>query len=240
MFVNELVHRAPVRALGVLFPCAALFFLGAMVFLGPSRSANAEPISCDFSSVPGASIRFTGTGDKIEFPDGLGGYDFVITSPSLYGLQGNIGGTFIVGTITTVGGMEQADLTTNGTFSLYDGVSNTLTANLDWKDITVYNKLSGVMNGDGAVNLTNIQYAGSNPGLKQIRDGTDQSVVLTFQFSPLAKKSLTELMTDGQVSSTSYSGSLSSVPEPSSCVMLGGMAVGLLLLLVARLRRKTV
>jgi hypothetical protein len=61
-----------------------------------------------------------------------------------------------------------------------------------------------------------------------IKNGTEQTVVLTFQFSPLKKKSLADLMVAGQVNSTSYSGSLSAVPEPSSCVLLGVAAFGLL------------
>jgi len=193
-----------------------------------AQTANAADISCDFASVTGASIKFTGTGDKIEFPN-TGLYDFVITdttSPNLGGLFGTIGGTFNVGPITTVGGVEQALLsTTDGSFSIYDGVAAALTASLDWKDITVYNKLSGVMNGTGLANLSGFAYTGGNSDLLAIKNGAEQTVVLTFQFSPLKKKSLAQLMTDGQVNNTSYSGSLSAVPEPSTLVGLAGMAL---------------
>jgi hypothetical protein len=196
------------------------------------QTVNAQIISCDFASETDASIKFIGTGRTIEFPN-TNTYDFVITaatSPSLGGLQGNINGTFIVGAITSaVPGVEQASVTTtNGTFSVYDGFSNTLTADLDWKDILVFNKLVGGMNVTGLVNLDNISYSGSNSDLLGIENGTDQTVVLTFQFSPLKKKSLADLMVAGQVNSTSYSGSLSAVPEPSSCVLLGMATLGLL------------
>ena len=204
-----------------------------------AQTASAGQVSFDFASLTGASIKFTGTGDKIEFPNAPLGYDFAITdatSPGLAGLSGNIGGTFVVGTISSpLSGVEQALVTTsNGSFSVYDGVTASLTADLDWKDITVYNKLSGVMNGTGIANLSNIAYTRSNSDLVAIRDGQQQTVVLTFQFSPLKKKSLTDLMTDGQVNSTSYSGSLSSVPEPSALVLLAGAAIGL----VAFVRRR--
>jgi hypothetical protein len=197
------------------------------------QTANADLISCDFASETGASIQFTGTGDEIEFiHTNPNPYDFVITdatSPNLAGLQGNIGGTFIVGPITVNGAMETAGVTTSGgTFSVDDGNGYTLTANLDWTDILVYNKLFGALNVDGVVDLTNVSYSGSNSYLAAIKNGSEQTVVLTFQFSPLTKKSLTQLMTDGQVNSTSYSGSLSSVPEPSILVLLGSGVFGLL------------
>ncbi len=205
------------------------------------QTANAETITCDFANVAGSSVTFTGTGDTITFPN-TGTYDFLVTGGSplaLVGLNGNIGGTFTVGAITSpFTGLEQANVTTSdGAFSLYDGVSATLTANLDLKDIVVYNSLFGVMNASGVANLSGISYTGSNSDLLAIENGQQPSVVMTFQFSPLTQKSLTQLMTDGQVNSTSYSGSLSVVPEPSFCAMLGGAAVGLLL--VFRRRRKT-
>jgi len=205
-----------------------------------AQTANAANISCDFSSVAGASIKFTGTGDKIEFPN-TGAYDFVVTdatSPNLGGLFGTIGGTFVVGTISSpFSGVEQALLTTtDGSFSIFDGTAS-LTANLDWKDITVFNKLSGVMNGTGIVNLSNLAYTGSNSDLLAIKNGQDQTVVLTFQFSPLKKKSLADLMVNNQVNSTSYSGSLSAVPEPSMLVGLAGMGLVGLMLAVRRCRK---
>jgi len=188
--------------------------------------------------VAGSTIKFTGTGDTIEFPNAPLGYDFAITDAtagSLVGMSGNIGGTFTVTNITgPPTGIQHGDVSTlNGTLSVDDG-SATLTADLDWKEINVYNKISGAMNGTGIANLSNISYSGSNLALLDVLNGQQQTVVLTFQFSPLKKKSLTDLMTDGQVNSTSYSGSLSSVPEPSALVLLAGAAIGL----VAFIRRR--
>ncbi len=187
-----------------------------------AQTANADLISCDFSSETDASILFTGAGDTIEFLN-TSTYDFVIatTSPNLGGLQGNIGGTFLVGTITVDGGMETASVTTaDGSFSVYDG-ANTLTADLDWIDIFVFNEFVGGLNVmGGTANLDNFSYSGSNSDLLSILNGSDQTVILTFQFSPLTSNSLTVLMADDQVNSTSYSGSLSSVPEPGMLVLL--------------------
>jgi len=209
----------------------------ALALLAPT--ANAANISCDFASVAGATIKFTGTGDKIEFPN-TGAYDFAITDATagtLVGLSGTIGGTFNVGAITTVAGVEQALVTTaNGSFGVFDG-AKWLTASLDLEDITVYNKLAGVINGMGMANLVNIAYTGANSDLMAIKTGTNQTVVLTFQFSPLTKKSLAQLMTDGQVNSTSYSGSLSAIPEPSTLVGLAGMGLAGLVLAARRFRK---
>ncbi len=214
----------------------------SVVLLAGVGSARADTVSCDFASEAGSSIEFNGTNRTFEFPT-TSPYDFVITtaaSPTLGGLQGNIGGTFTVGTITTtlLGGMEldQASVASaGGTFSVYDG-SNALTANLDWNNIDVFNGLIGGLNVEGAANLSNVTYSGSNSDLLGIRNGTDQTVVLTFQFSPVTERTLAELMTPGQVNSTSYSGSLSSVPEPSSCMLLVTASLGLLT--YARRRRR--
>ena len=202
-----------------------------------TQTANAETVSFDFASEAGSSIEFNGTNRTFDFPT-TSQYDFVITtatSPDLGGLQGNIGGTFNVGTITSPAvGEEQANVTsTNGTFSVNDGGSNTLTANLNWENVEVLYGLFGILNLTGTANLSNVSYSGGNSDLMGIKDGIDQTVVLTFQFSPVTSETLTELMTPGQVNSTSYSGSLSSsspppVPEPSSCMLLVTAGLGLL------------
>jgi len=201
----------------------ALFVVATFSML---QSARAEPVSFDFSSITGSTIRFIGTGNKIEFPATT---DFVIidaSAASLVNLNGSIGGTYVVGAISNPSpGVEQAPVTTtNGTFSVFDGAV-ALTADLDWKDILVYNGLSGVLNGMGIVNLTNIAYTGTNAALAALRDGSQQTAIVTFQFSPLNKKTLTQLMTDGQVNTTSFSGSVSAVPEPSTVLMLAAASI---------------
>ena len=208
----------------------------SLMLLAGVQTACADTVSCYFASEAGSSIEFNGTNGTFEFPT-TSPYDFVIaaTSPNLGGLQGDIGGTFTVGTITTAAnGGQQANVTSkDGSFSVFDGAGNTLTANLNWETIQVLYGLFGILNVAGNANLSNISYAGSNSDLLGIKDGTDQTVVLTFQFSPVTEQTLTELMTDGQVNSTSYSGSLSSsspppVPEPSSCMLLVTAGLGLL------------
>ena len=201
-----------------------------------TQTANAETVSFDFASVPGSSIEFNGTNRTFDFPT-TSQYDFLITSassPDLEGLQGNIGGTFTVGTITPQQSERRKQTLRHQTapYSVYDGSGNTLTANLNWKDIEVLYGVFGLLNMSGTANLSNITYSGSNSDLLGIKNGTDQTVVLTFQFSPVTE-SLTQLTTNGQETSTSYSGSLSSVlvtpvPEPSSCMLLVTAGLGLL------------
>ncbi len=194
-----------------------------------AQRASAEPVTFDFANEIGAAVTFIGTGDKIEFA--RTSYNFVITGSSpggLVGLSGDIIGTFLVGTITSpIPGVEQAAITsTDGKFVVYGG-GDALTADLDLKNIIFLNDLSGVMNASGLANLSNIVYSGSNSALLAIRDGQQQAMLLTFQFPPLGKKSLAELMADGEVNGTSFSGSLSSVPEPSTFVLLAGAVIGL-------------
>ena len=202
-----------------------------------AQTASAGQVSFDFASVAGSTIKFTGTGDTIEFPNAPLGYDFAITDATagtLVGMSGNIGGTFTVGAISPISGGETASVSGNGTFSVYDG-ANTFSATINLLDITVYNGTFGATNGGGVANLSNFSYpGGTNTALLDIVSGAQQTVVMTFQFSPLRKKTLTQLMTDGQVNSTSYSGSMSSVPEPSMLVLLAGAAIGL----VAFVRRR--
>jgi len=73
VFVSDSVHRALLRAAGAVFPCTAPFFLGVLfflalsLFLGPSRFANAKPISCNFAVVDGAAIKFIVAGNELVF-----------------------------------------------------------------------------------------------------------------------------------------------------------------------------
>ena len=188
------------------------------------QTANADTISCDFSSMPNAAIQFDGMLHTVQFLDT--GYDFQInvsTSASLLGLYGDIEGTFSVGTIsgnplTT----ETAPITSlNGTLSIYDGAGNTFTANIDLKDITVVNRLFGFMDSTGETNLANISYTGLNAGLLGLKNRADPMTDLTFQFSLLERKSLTDLMTSDGLTTTTFSGSTSATPKPSSSRWVG-------------------
>ena len=210
-----------------------------LVFGPIAPVVEADAINCDFANIPGANIRFDGSTDTLTFADT--GFGFRINdsaTPDLIGLYGTISGTFKVGAITGDPLISQTAPVTSlgGTLGIYDG-THWLTADLDWKDITVANKMVGFTNGLGAVNLSHVSYSGDDTELQALANDSDPTVVLSFLLSPSKKQSLTDLMADGKTTTASYSGSLSAVPEPSSVAMWGGMAIGLWL--VSRIRRKS-
>jgi hypothetical protein len=107
---------------------------------------------------------------------------------------------------------------------LFDGVGN-LTGTVNWIDVATYGVGSGVLNATLDVNVSNISYSGSNPDLQYLVAHQPGSMDVSFQFPTSA--TLTELSTGTGPYLTSYSGSLSVVPEPSTLALagLGGLAL---------------
>ena len=220
--------------------CALQLLLGIVAF--SSLTSHAALLTIDIVSEPGtkpARVMFTGTGvvgsSTIDFSNANDGYDFQIagsSDPGLVGLKGNIGGLFQIQQVNVVGAAQTADVTGTGTFSIFDG-TNTLTANLSLLSVGTLG--AGLaLNLNGAPNLSNFSYSGSNATLQSFVTSPDAAIALSAQFIP--PKSLTALTAAGAVNSSVYSGTIAAtVPEPSSYLLL---AAGLIGAAVSMRRRK--
>jgi hypothetical protein len=196
-------------------------------------------LSLDFSSDVGANVEFkgSGTGATFVFNNNGTGHGFDITSSTgvgdSVGLQGTIGGTFSYtkASIVTLGPLQMAPVSTSGgLFTISDGSPHSLTATITGVDLDTAGS-GGTVNVDGAINLSNVVYTGTNADLVELRNeanGSGGAVSITFQFLPA--ESLTQLTANHSDKKTSYSGSLitMSVPEPSSLVLGCTAALGLI------------
>jgi hypothetical protein len=199
------------KLLTVIAVCAAL---------GTGGSASASTLS--FVSVNNAAIVFDGNTDTFWFANGTGGWDFEVnlTDPvsGLINANGNITGTFSIGTIVVAGQRQFAPVTGTGSFSFGQGPYK-LTADLVWKNIETMGTIGGI-NIWGSANLSNFVYAGDNPDLLQLVNSPNGgATTVTFQFIPA--KSLTDLTTDNTTNRAAYSGTAVPVPEPATALLLG-------------------
>jgi hypothetical protein len=185
-----------------------------------SLSFQAKAITLDFQSLDGTVVNFAGN-STFNFTS-TNGYQFSISSViggvgDSVGLNGYVapGGPFTIGGITTNGGLQSASVTGTSTLHITDKGTNDLTGTITWISIGTVNVL-GVLDLNGQVNLSNIAYpVGTNNDLGALAAAGSGEDVVTFQFVPA--KDLTTLATVGGF--TSYSGSITSVPEPNTMVL---------------------
>ena len=149
--------------------------------------------------------------------------NFQVASGSAAGALGEITGTFTIGTITQpFPGFSTASVTGTGTFVIHDGMGNNLTATLTWGNISQIGN-HGFLNITGDVNLSNITYAGINPDLVALKNAGSGSNVLDYTFNPA--RSLSVLRNGPGSHDTSFSGTISTVPDGGTTVVLLGIAL---------------
>jgi hypothetical protein len=199
----------------------------ATIVLLLSLSFQAKAITLNFQGLDGTVISFA-SNSTFGFTS-TNGYQFSISSVlsgvgDSVGLNGFLspGGPFTIGPITTNGGLQSASVTGTSTLHITDNKTNDLTGTINWISIATIS-VAGVLDLSGQVNLSGITYpVGTNSDLSTLAAAGSASDVVTFQFVPA--KDLTTLSTQG--GQTSYSGSITAVPEPGAWVLVA-MGTGL-------------
>ena len=193
-----------------------------------------QPLALDFSANTGATLRFNGASDSFQFTTATNGYQWHITTESggssAIGLNGSFNnGPFVYGPITSTGSgitlVQQAAVTGPlANLVISDGSGN-LSGTVNFINVATFATAGGGVNANLTVNLTGVTYSGSNPDLELLKAEQPGTLDLSFQFSP--GETLTQLSTGTGPYSTSFSGSLSVVPEPSTLALtgLGGLVL---------------
>ena len=212
-----------------------MFAFASVVGICSGSGARAG-LTLEISSAANAdlSIQGSGSGATLAFQNNQTGQGFDITKSNgvgdAVGLFGTISGTFSYTTasITSSGAVQTAAVTpsSGATLTITDADHVSLTAAISGVDIATLGT-AGAFNVDGAIDLKNVSYTGTNTDLLDLKNDitTDGGVVaLTFQFVP--GESLTQLAAASSDTS-SYSGTIAaaSVPEPSSLALAATAAL---------------
>jgi hypothetical protein len=225
-----------------------LAVVAALTLFVGTHSGLAATLTLNLANNAGTAILFNGVANSFAFTSGTNGNQWTITSESggssAIGLQGSFNnGPFSYGPITITGsGLGQVQSATVlgplANMVISDGTTN-LTGTVNFINIATFGSAGAVggINASLNVNLSNVQYTGSNPDLLSLKSNQPGTLDLSFQFSP--GLTLTQLSTGTGPYATSYSGSLSVVlvPEPSSLTLL---LTGVGLTGIGLLRRKLV
>jgi len=204
-----------------------LAIIAAAVALAACVTTSQAALSLNFSSVVGANIQF-GPGSQFGFNPNPGSFSApqwqittVTGGGAALGKYGWFnGGPWTIGVVNTVGSVQSANVVGSGQLVIWDGgpsgnASSYLTGTVNWGLIQTTGS-AGAINAALNINLSGLSYSGLNADLIALANGKNGSVNLTFQFNP--GKTLSELVSLQQGLTTSYSGSITAIPEPSTVV----------------------
>lgn len=223
-----------------------LLSLGVAAVLGLALSPGARAdISLNLANTSNSNVVFTPTGTSSNpsanfsfVPATPGGYSFSITNSSGVGDSvndlGTLSGTYSYSGVTTSGNTQTANVSGTGVLDINDGSGHDFTGNV--QGITIQTQgTGGTVNASGTINLSSVSYLGAQKDLLTLLGNSQYNggiVTLTFSFVPA--KTLTQLGTTAGAPTGGYKSSFqgtvfaASTPEPSSMVLAGLGAVGLI------------
>ena len=177
----------------------------------------------NFSDMVGGTIQFNGTASSFEFNPNTNQWSIISESGgtgSATGLEGTFtGGPWSYGAITSSSGVQTATVNPGpATLTINDGAGYLATANVAWVNVTTYQG-AGFLNVGAIVNLSNLAYSGANVDLMSFFSAPAGVLTLSFQYNPAM--TLSQLTAGSGPYLTSFSGSLTPVPEPGVLAICG-------------------